>query len=119
MSSTTVVAGTEVSLIDLSHNEEHPANVTLEIKDLKKGTYDLTKDLIEEVRQDPWEQTDTYTLAEFKSWYGDYFGEMAWEMAELNQLKDRLTQFEIKNKKLTIDRSRSSKDRRKRFYEVI
>ena len=100
MSSTTVVAGTEVSLIDLSLNEEHPANVTLEIKDLKKETYDLTKDLIEEVRQDPWEQTDTYTLAEFKSWYGDYFGEMAWEMAELNQLKDRLTQFEIINKKL-------------------
>ena len=100
MFSTTVVAGNEVSLIDLSKNEEHPAHVKLEIIDPQKDTIDLTKDMIEEVRQDPWEQTDKYTLAEFKSWYGDYFGEMAWEMAELNQLKDRLILSEVKNKKL-------------------
>ena len=100
MFSTTVVAGNEVSLIDLSKNEEHPAPVKLEIIDPQKDTIDLTKDMIEEVRQDPWEQTDRYTLAEFKSWYGDYFGEMAWEMAELNQLKDRLNLSEVKNKKL-------------------
>tara|TARA_B100001741_G_C16476420_1_gene562699 strand:- start:219 stop:656 length:438 start_codon:yes stop_codon:yes gene_type:complete len=110
MSTKTIVAGTEVSLIDLTKNEDHPAHITLEIKKPKPELVDLTEPLIKEVRQDPWEQTDTYTLEEFKSWYGDYIGEMAWDIAKLNELKDKLSKCEDQQRKF---KNRLRKIRRK------
>jgi len=110
MSTKTIVAGTEVSLIDLTKNEDHPAHIKLEIKKPKSELVDLTQPLIKEVRQDPWEQTETYTLDEFKSWYGDYYGEIVWDLAKLNELKDKLSKSEDQQRKL---KNRLRKVRRK------
>ena len=88
MSTKTIVAGTEVSLVDLSNDEDHPAHITLEIKKPKPEIVDLSDTLIQEVRQDPWELTDSYTLAEFKS------VALSWKMAELEQVKSKLSNKE-------------------------
>ena len=122
MSTKTIVAGTEVSLVDLSNDEDHPAHITLEIKKPKPEIVHLSDTLIQEVRQDPWELTDSYTLAEFKSWYGDYFGEMVWELAELEQVKSKLSNKEdqyrkIKNKLRKV-RRKHKKKLQKMEYEV-
>jgi hypothetical protein len=94
---TTIVAGKTVSLLDLSNNQDEPEEIRLEIK---YPVVNLVEDPDElsnppntpkqETRKDPWENTYSYTLQEFKDWYGNEYGILIWELTGINDLKQEL-----------------------------
>lgn len=92
---TTIVLGKTINLLDLTENDSSPKTKTVEIEYEVVNVDVPSKPLILEVRQDPWEKTNSYTFEEFKEWYGDEFGEIVWELAELDYYKEKHEQHRL------------------------
>ena len=117
---TTNVLGKTVHLLDLTNDDLSPATQKVEIKYEVVDVDVPSKPLILEVRQDPWEKTNSYTLQEFKEWYGNDYGEIIWELAELDYYKEKHEEHRLsiitlkkqnkKNKKLIKRLTQKIKD---------